>query len=112
MFMFNLGEKQMGKMMKQMGIKTEHIDAEEVIIKTKDKDIIISNPQITKIDMKGAESFQIAGDVSERAKEPKEKFGEEDIKMIAEQTEKTKEEAKQALEETGNIAEAIMKLKA
>jgi len=106
--MFNMGEKQMEKMMKQMGIKTDHIDATEVIIKCKDKDIIVSNPQITKIDMKGAQSFQIAGEVSERGKE---KFSDEDIKMVADQTGKTMAEAKLALDETGDIAEAIMKLK-
>ena len=103
-----MGARQMEKMMKQLGIKSEPIDADEVIIKAKDKEIIISNPQITKINMKGAESFQIAGDVSER---PREKFSEDDIKMIAEQTGKTEEEAKKALEETGDIAAAIMKLK-
>jgi len=107
--MFNLGEKQMEKMMKQMGIKSEHIDAEEVVIKTKDMDIVISNPSITKINMKGAQSFQIAGEVSERGRE---KFSDEDVKMIAEQTGLSEEEAKTALEETGDIAEAIMKLKA
>ncbi len=97
----------MEKMMKQMGIKSESIDAEEVIIKQADKEIVISNPQITKINMKGAESFQIAGEVSERGRE---KFSEEDIKMVVEQTGKSEVDVKKALEETNDIAEAIMKL--
>lgn len=101
----------MEKMMKQMGIKTDHIEASEVIIKTKDKDIIISNPQITKINMKGAESFQIAGEVSERGNEKKEKFSDEDIEMIVSQTGASIEDAKAALESEGDIAGAIMKLK-
>ena len=106
--MFNMSDRAMEKAMKQMGIKSENIEADEVIIKCKGKDIIISNPSITKIDMKGAESFQIAGEVSERGRE---KFSEDDIKMIAEQTGKTEVEAKKALEDTNDIAEAIMKLK-
>ena len=104
-----MGAKQMEKMMKQMGIKSESVEADEVIIRQADKEIVISNPQITKINMKGADSFQIAGEVSER---PKEKFSDEDIKMIVDSTGKTEDEAKQALNETGDIAEAIMKLKA
>ena len=82
-----LGARQMEKMMKQMGIKSETIDADEVIIKSKDKEIVISNPHVTKIDMKGTQSFQIAGEVSERSRES---FSEDDIKMIAEQTGKTR----------------------
>ena len=106
--MFNMGARQMEKMMKQMGIQSDEIPAEEVIIKGKDKEIVISNPKVTKIKMQGQETFQILGDVSERAKES---FSEEDVKMISEQTGASEEEAKAALEETGDIAEAILKLK-
>ena len=104
-----MNPKQMEKMMKQMGIKSENISAEEVIIKTEDKEIIISNPQVTKVKMGGQETFQIVGQISERKKE---KFSEDDVKMIVEQTSSSEEDAKKALEETGDIAEAIMKLKA
>ena len=103
-----INPKMMEKAMKQMGIKSEEILAEEVIIKTPEKEIIIKNPQVTKINMGGQESFQIAGEISERTSE---KFSQDDIKMIMEQTGATEQEAEKALEETGDIAEAIIKLK-
>ncbi len=94
--------------MKQMGIQTVEIPATEVIIKTPEKDLIISNPQVSKVSMGGQETFQIIGEVSERSEE---KFSKEDLQMIVDQTGCTEEEAADALEETGDIAEAILKLK-
>ena len=103
-----INPKQMEKMMKQMGIQTVEIPATEVIIKTHEKELIISNPQVSKVTMGGQETFQIVGEVSEKSQE---KFSNEDIKMIVEQTGCSEEEAADALEETGDIAEAILKLK-
>ena len=101
--------KQMEKMMKQMGIATENIDATEVVIKTSGKEIIISEPQVSKIKMGGQETFQIVGKVSERSLE---KFSSEDVKTVIEQTGISEAEAREVLEETnGDLAEAIMKLK-
>ena len=106
--MFNMDARQMEKMMKQMGIAQETIEAVEVIIKMKDKELVISSPQVTKIKMSGQTSFQIVGEVSEKSKKS---FTQEDIDVIVEQTGATEDEAADALEETGDIAEAILKLK-
>jgi len=103
-----MGAKQMEKMMKQMGIHTDKIEASEVIIKCADKDIIITNPDITAIEMKGERSFQIVGPSEERSKE---KFSSDDIKMIVDQTGASEDDAREALESEGDIAAAIMKLK-
>jgi len=103
-----LNPKQIEKAMKRMGVQTQEIEAEEVIIRTKDKEIVISNPQVAKVNMMGQDTFQISGEVSEH---PKEKFSSEDIKMVMEQTNATEDEARKALEETGDIAESILKLK-
>ena len=95
-----------------MGIKQEEIDAREVIIKTSDKDIIIKNPQVSKVNMMGQESFQISGDIEEKELSSEPSTNEEDIKTVMEQTNCTEEEAKAALEEAqGDLAEAILKLK-
>lgn len=95
------------KAMKRMGIKQEEIDADEVIIKTKDKDIVISSPSIVKVKMMGQESFQISGEVSEKSS-----VKDEDIKMVMEKTNVSEEEARKALEKTkGDLAEAILSLK-
>ena len=103
-----INPRQLERIARQMGMKMETIDAEEVIIKTKDKDIIISNPQVSKVNMMGQETFQITGSVSEKSKQ---EFSQEDIKIIIEKTGVSEEEAKNALKETGSVAEAIIKLK-
>lgn len=103
-----LNPKQIEKMAKKMGLQTEEIEAEEVIIKTAEKEIVISNPNVARLNMMGQESFQITGEISERESG----VPEEDVKTVAEQTGVSEEEAKQALEETnGDLAEAILKLK-
>ncbi|MFZ3076834.1 MAG: nascent polypeptide-associated complex protein [Candidatus Aenigmatarchaeota archaeon] len=113
--MFNMNAKQMEKMMKQMGIQQEQIDADEVIIKTAGGEIVVSSPQVVKVKVGGQETFQITGEISERDKaesaEQKEKFSEEDAKLVSQQSGASLEDARIALEETGDIAEAIMKLK-
>ena len=102
-----INPKELEKMAKRMGIHTEPIDAEEVVIKTPDKDIIISNPQVARVNMMGQDTFQISGDVSEQSHS---KFSKEDIKLVMEKTGASEDEAKEALEETGDIAEAILML--
>ncbi|MBL7147957.1 MAG: nascent polypeptide-associated complex protein [Nanoarchaeota archaeon] len=101
-----INPKQMQKVMQQMGIKQEEIDAKEVIIKLEDKNLVIKNPSVSKINMKGHETFQITGDISEESGS-----NEEDIKTVVEQTGCSEEEAKESLEKYDDIAEAIMNLK-
>lgn len=98
----------MQKAMKQLGIKQEEIDAEEVVIKCKDKAIYVLNPQVSRIHMAGQESFQISGKIME---EEISRFSKDDVQTVMEQTDCSEKEAKGALEETGDLAEAILKLK-
>jgi len=101
--------KQMKRMMQQMGIKNTEISATRVVIETEEGNIIVSNPQVTEIEMQGQKSFQIAGDVS---KEDKSSSSEDDIKLIMEQTGASHDEALSALKAAdGDIAEAIIALK-
>ena len=44
--------KKMQTMMKKMGIKTEEINADEVIIKG-DKNMVIKNPHVTVMEVQG-----------------------------------------------------------
>jgi nascent polypeptide-associated complex subunit alpha len=100
----------MQQAMKKLGVKQEEIEAIEVIIKTPSGELVIENPQVTKVNMMGQESLQIVGDIIER--ERKLEISEDDIKTVAEQTGVSEEEAKAAIEETGgDLAEAILKLK-
>jgi len=101
-----LNPKKLQGLMKQMGISQEEIPAESVIInKTDGSKIIINNPNVQKITMQNQESFQITGDISE-----KQEISKEDIKLVMEKTSCTEEQAKSALEQTNDIAEAILKL--
>lgn len=102
----------MQQMMRKMGIQQAEIDATEVIIKTHDKDIIISNPQVSKVNVMGQETFQIVGNVSERALSSEPEISEEDIKTVAEQAGVSEEAAKKAiLKHKGDLASAILELK-
>ena len=98
--------KKMKSMMKQLGINQEDIEARRVIIEKEHSKIIIENPSVQKIKMQGQESWQIAGE----AREESLGVSDEDVSLVAEKTGKSKAEAKKALEETGDIAEAIVKL--
>ena len=101
--------RQMQGMMKKMGISQDEISTERVIIeKTDGNKIIIENPSVTKIKMQGQISFQISGEVHEESIEPE--ISEEDINTIIEKTNCSKEEAKEALEKTNDLAEAILEL--
>jgi nascent polypeptide-associated complex subunit alpha len=106
---FELNNKQIQAMMKQMGMSQEEIDASKVIIEKNDSTkIIIENPSVTKLNVKGQISFQIMGDIKEEAGE---KFTEEDVKQVMEKTGSTESQARKVLESTnGDIAEAILEL--
>jgi len=107
-----LNPKKMQAVMKQLGIKQEDIDATRVIIEKNDGNIVIENPQVTKVNMQGQETFQISGDIRESEEETsnKEEF-EKDIKTIMEKTNVDKEKAALALEENnGDIAATILDL--
>lgn len=104
----------MKKAMQQMGIKPVEINASEVVIKCPNKDIIISSPQVTRLEIAKQTVFQITGNVQE--KEPQEsrekEISQADIQLVAQQADVTEEEAKQALiQADGNLAKAILLVK-
>lgn len=99
---------QIKALMKQMGIKTEDIVSERVIIETAEKRIVIESPNVQKIDMKGNVSWQIMGDAHE---ENARVFSEEDVKLVMEKTGKKEVEVRKVLDEAnGEVAEAIVRL--
>ena len=103
-----INPKQMQAVMKQMGMSQTDIPSSRVIIEKEDGGkLVINNPSVIKIKMSGQESFQITGDISE---ESEEKFSENDVKVVMEKTKCSEKEAKKALEETDDLADAILKL--
>jgi len=99
----------MQQMMKRMGIKQVEIPATEVIIKTEEKEIVITEPSVSKVNMMGKETFQISGQINEREKITESEISEDDIKTVMEQANVDEEKAKEALEKAGgDLAKAIM----
>jgi len=112
-----MNPRQMRQMMKQMGIKMEELDADEVIIRAKDRVIRITEPEISVITAQGQKSYQISGKESVEAvtniPEAKEavQIKDEDIDLVAQQAGVSREKAREALEKTsGDLAEAILRL--
>lgn len=106
-----MNPRQMRQAMKRMGIQQEEIDAEEVIIRCADKDIIIQNPSVQKVNMAGQKSFQITGEEIERERSQEIEISEEDIKTVMEQANVDKETAEKSIKDSNyDLAEAIMSL--
>ena len=105
--MGGMDPRKMKMMMKQLGIKSEEIDAKRVIFELENGKLIIDNPQVSAIDMQGQKTYTVVGTASEEKGVPS-----EDVKMVAEQAGVSEEDATKALEENdGDIAETISKLK-
>lgn len=105
-----MNPKQMNQMMKRLGINIKEIEnVKKVIIQTETTEYIINNPEVTIMDAQGQKTYQVTGNA--QIKQLEEQIPQQDIDLVAEQTGKSKEEAKKALKETkGDIAEAILKL--
>src|SRR5210317_1407060 len=104
------------RMMQRMGMNMDSVaDVEQVIIKTSSKEITIEQPEVSILEMQGQKIFQIiGGKIVEKASENKSagfNVSEEDAQLVADQTGKNLQEAKNALEECeGDLAKAILLL--
>ena len=106
-----MNPRKMQAMMKQMGIQQVDIPATEVIIKTADKEIVISNPSVQKVNMMGNQNFQVSGNISERSLDSTPEISEEDVKTVMEQSNVSEDEARKAIVDAkGDLAVAIMGL--
>jgi nascent polypeptide-associated complex subunit alpha len=99
------GGKDMTKVMKQMGMDMEEIDADKVEVTVGDKKLVFNNPDLSKIEAKGQEIFQLQGNYSEV-----EDISSEDVELVMEKTGCSEEEARKALEDSEDVAEAVMSL--
>ena len=102
------------RMMQRMGMSMDAVaDVEKVIIKTSTKEITIEEPEVARLEVQGQKIFQVTGGkVSEKAAERKPSaIAEEDVRLVADQTGKSLDEARRALEESeGDLAKAILLL--
>lgn len=100
----------MAKMMKQMGVDMDELDADKVEVHMGDKKLVFSNPSISRIDAQGNEIFQLQGNYSEEDKDSEPVVEEEDVDLVVEKTGASREDAREALEDADEVADAIMKL--
>lgn len=102
------------RMMQRMGMNMNAVeDVQQVVIKTGSKEIVIEGPEVAILEVQGQKIFQVAGGkITEKALERKAAaISEEDARLVADQTGKSLEEAKKALEESGgDLAKAILLL--
>lgn len=107
----SLGDRKARRMMDRMGINMKEMpDVEEVIIRTGSKEFHIRDAQVSEINAQGNRIFQVMGDVEEVEKARK-TFSDEDVLLVQQQANVTKEKAVIALEESdGEVAKAILRL--
>ena len=115
-----MNPREQKRMMQRMGMNMDSVaDVQQVIIRTAGKDIVIDEPEVAILQVQGQKMYQvIGGQVSEQA--PSQRgtattaaplFSEEDIQLVADQTGKSLEKAKEALQECdGDLAKAILLL--
>ena len=99
------------RMMDRMGINMKEIpNVQEVVIRTSDKEMHITNASVSEVNAQGNRIFQVAGEVEEVEIEKK-SFSDEDILLVQQQTGASREKAVAALEQSdGEVARAILKL--
>lgn len=107
-----MNSRQMKQAMKKMGIAQQDIDAKEVIIRLEDKEIVIHNPSVTKVNMMGQETYQITGEETERSLDTAPSIDKDDIETVMEQADVDEETAINAIKDAnGDLAQAILYLK-
>ena len=107
---------QMRRMMKQLGMKSEEIEAKRVIMELENGKIVIEEPSVTAMEIQGHKTYTVIGkERREEGKESEEKtreIPEDDVRLVAAQAAVSPEKARKALEECeGDLAEAIKILK-
>lgn len=104
--------KQMQRAMKQMGMDMKDVKGvTEVVIKFKNKELVITNPKVNLMDFMGQQTYQITGKVKEQQIDVELVIPDDDVELVSAQTGVSKEKALETLKETqGDLAEAIMRL--
>jgi len=119
-------DRQLQMMMRRMGMTTEPIEGvEEVLIRTRDQEIVLRDAEVTILTVQGVRTYQVVGTPTTRgrthdaaapgapAAAPPPPAGppEEDIALVMEQASVEREEALEALRKAnGEPAEAILKI--
>ena len=126
-----LNPRKMKQMMNQMGIDLDDIDAEEVIIRTPDEELVFHDADVQRMDAQGQQTYQIVGEPDVRprgesgatevesddaggeddASDDADAIPDSDVEIVAGRTGVSNDEAREALEATnGDLAAAVERL--
>ena len=124
-----MNPRKMKQMMEQMGIDMEDIDAEEVIIRTPDKELYFTDAEVQLMEAQGQSTYQVVGEPEERALDAGDVsddaeadtsaddttggggIPEDDVELVAMRAGVDEATARDALEETdGDLAAAVERL--
>jgi len=123
-----MNPRKMKQMMEQMGIDVAELDAEEVVIRTADEELVFDDVEVTRMDAQGQETYQVVGEPEVReagaagavesgadTDEEDESDGgaipDDDVELVATRAGVSKSDAREALEaEDGDLAAAIARL--
>jgi nascent polypeptide-associated complex subunit alpha len=123
-----MNPRKMKKMMEQMGIDMEDIDAEEVIIRTPDEELVFTDAEVQLMEAQGQKTYQVVGDPESRdrgetsaiesgdegdadAASESDGVDEDDVELVAMRAGVDEETAREALEDNdGDLADAVDQL--
>ena len=122
--------QKMQQMMDQFGIDLTELDAEEVVIRTPDEELVFTDAEVQKMDAQGQATYQVVGEPDERPRGKAIEGGEadqadeadetesggapdiadQDVEIVAQRADVPESTAREALEETGDLAAAVQRL--
>ena len=124
-----LNPRKMKQMMEQMGIDIEDIDAEEVVIRTADEELVFSDAEVQQMNAQGQETYQVVGSPERRERGASgagsggseagagdeaggdDGVPDDDVELVATRTGASTADAREALEATdGDLAAAVERL--
>ena len=122
-----MNPRKMKQMMEQMGIDMDDIDAEDVIIRTPDEELVFTDAEVQLMEAQGQKTYQVVGDPESRelgagetsdagdsSKEADEDDGgidTDDVELVAMRAGVDEETAREALEANdGDLADAVDQL--
>ena len=116
--------RKMQQMMDQFGIDLTELDAEEVVIRTPDEELVFTDAEVQKMDAQGQATYQIIGSPESRDRGEGDAAGavesgdsgsggipDSDVEIVAERAGVSEDDARDALEANdGDLAAAIADL--
>ena len=120
-----MNPRKMKQMMEQMGIDMEDIDAEEVIIRTGDEELVFTDAEVQLMEAQGQKTYQVVGEPEARAHDESgadsgeddasstggDNFDAQDVEIVAQRGGVSEDEAREALEANdGDLAAAVADL--